>query len=584
MGRSDKLISLREASIFIACAAVFSGVINILGFTAPLFMLEVYDRVVPSGNLPTLVALLVLAAGLYGFAGFLDVIRSRILSRLSGIADTTLSIHVARAISLASLKANIAGDTLKPAQEADQIRGFLGGPGPVALFDLPWLPIYLVVCFFLHPMIGWLATTALLVLVSLTIATDFFTRSRTKEAASATVVRNRLGEAANRNAEAIAAMGFLPEVIDRWIEGHSRVTRLQRRAGDVSCLFSGVSKTIRQVVQSASLALGAWLVIRGELTGGSIIAASVIVQRALQPIEQVIANWRSMIGAYQAWQGLQTVFCLFADEKDRTSLPAPSDSLRVEGLFVAPAGERERMTVQNVSFRAEAGSAIGIIGPSASGKSSLVRAIAGVWPPRRGRICLDGALLGQWPTHELGRHIGYMPQSSDLFPGTIAENIARLDRSAEAVDIIAAAQAAGTHGMIVALPDGYQTQITNGGTNLSAGQRQRVALARALYGKPFLVILDEPNANLDVEGDRALAEAIAGVKSRGGIVIVVAHRSSVLSQLDMLLVMDNGIAKAFGPRDVVLKSLQQPNAAMSRMPRTTHSPTLAVIEGEGAQP
>ncbi len=560
--------------------AVFSGLINLLGFTGPLFMLEVYDRVIPSGRLPTLVALLVLTAGLYTFSGFLDVVRGRVLSRAAGMVDVSLSNRVLAVVSGASLKTRIAGDVLKPAQEMDQIRGFLGGAGPAALFDLPWMPVYLAVCFFLHPLIGWLAAAAMLLLIGLTIATDVLTRSRTREVAAAIATRNRFGEAAHRNAEAIAAMGMLGEVQSRWAAAHASLTTLQRRTGDVAAMLAGASKTLRQAVQSGSLALGAYLVVHGDMSGGMIIAASIIVARALQPVEQVIANWRNMVAARQAWQRLQELFKLFPDTTERTRLPAPLKSLALEAVFAAPPGDRQRMAVQNVGFRVNAGTVVGVIGPSASGKSSLMRAITGVWPPARGKVSLDGASLDQWPADERGKHIGYMPQSSYLFPGTIAENIARLASVADDGAVIAAARAAGVHDMIVTLADGYETPVGDGGLNLSAGQRQRIALARALYGNPFLVVLDEPNSNLDAEGDKALGEAIGAVKRRDGIVIVVAHRNSVLSQIDLLLVMEDGVAKAFGPRDEVLKAIQQQRP---RLPRSMPGPNLTVIEGEVQQ-
>lgn len=580
MQESRESVSRRGVSGAVAGVALFSSVINVLGFTGPLFMLEVYDRVIPSGSLPTLVALLFLAAGLYGFSGILDVVRGRLLARLSGILDKALSKRVLSVVAGASLRTRLSGDALKPAQEMDQIRSVLAGPGPAALVDLPWMPVYLAVCFLLHPLIGLLTAVAMTILIGLTVAADILTRSRTKEAATAMAARNRFGEASHRNAEAIAAMGMLDQVQSHWADLHGRLTTLQRRTADVGGLLASASKTLRQAVQSGSLALGAYLVIDGDMTGGMIIAASVIVARALQPVEQVIANWRNMVGARQAWQRLQEVFKLFPEAGDRTALPAPVKSLAVEAIFTAPPGERQRMTVQNITFRAQAGTAVGVIGPSASGKSSLVRAITGVWPLVRGKVSLDGASLDQWPVQERGRHMGYMPQSSDLFPGTIAENISRLDPAANDSAIIAAGRAAGVHDMIVALADGYETQVGDGGLNLSAGQRQRIALARALYGDPFLVVLDEPNSNLDADGDRALAEAIGAVKMRGGIVIVVAHRNSVLSQIDLLLVMENGVAKAFGPRDLILKGLQEQKPRPARM---SPVPNLTVIEGE-AQP
>lgn len=557
-------------------AAILSAAINMLGLAGPLFMIETYDRVIPSGSLPTLVALVILVVGLYAFSGLLDVIRGRIFSRGAGLIDARLSHQVLTVVAGASLKIRVTGDILRPAQEMDQIRSFLGGSGPAALFDIPWIPIYLAICFFLHPFIGWLALLAMVILVGLTIATDVLTRSGTNDASAAAAVRNRFGEAVHRNAESVAAMGMLEQVQVHWQDAHHRVTTLQRRTGDVSSMFAGTARALRQAVQSGALAVGAYLFIEGEMSAGMIIAASIIVAKALQPVEQIISQWRNMLTARQAWLRLHELFKMFPEEERRLSLPTPVESLSVEAVIAGPPGER-RTTVQNVSFRVPAGTVVGIIGPSASGKSSLLRAITGVWGVLRGRICLDRASLDQWSAIERGKHIGYMPQSSELFPGTIAENIARLTPELEDRLVIAAARSAGVHDMIVALPDGYETQVGDGGLNLSTGQRQRVALARALYGDPFLVALDEPNSNLDVEGDKALAQAIIDVKKRGGIVLVVAHRNSVLSLMDLLLVMENGSAKAFGPRDEVLKAIRQ----QRKEPSTSSAAlTLKVVENE----
>ncbi|MCM2396061.1 type I secretion system permease/ATPase [Rhizobium sp. S95] len=564
-----------------AGVAVFSGIMNLLGLAGPMFMLEVYDRVIPSRSGATLVALLLLVAGLCAFAGFLDIVRGRALSRIAGIFDARFSHRVSTIIASAPLRMRIAGDVLKPAHDAEQIRAFLTGPGPSALLDLPWMPIYLAISFFLHPLIGSLATGTMALLVVLTFASDLLNRRNTSGIVDAMSNRNRFGEAMGQNAEAIAAMGMLPEINVRWSEAHGRVAELQRKTGDTAAFFAGLSRTLRQMVQSGSLALGAWLVITGDMTGGSIVAASIIVARSLQPIEQIIGNWRNMISARAAWRRLQQVLKLFPEERDRTTLPVPSSSLTVEGLSIGPPGERQRLTVHNINFRANAGDVIGIVGPSASGKSSLVRAITGVWPSLRGRVCLDGASLDQWPAHARGRHIGYMPQSFDLFPDTIAQNIARLDRGAPHEEIVAAARAAGVHDMIVSLPDGYETQIGDGGVNLSAGQRQRVALARALYGNPFLVVLDEPNSNLDTEGDRALADAVASLREQGRIVMIVTHRNSILSSVDFLLVMERGTVKAFGPREVVLSRLRDRPSDRIKPARSAAAPELTVIDGEG---
>lgn len=558
---------------------IISCAVNILALAAPVFMIEIYDRVIPSKSMPTLVALLILFVGLYLFSGLLEVIRGRAMARIAALIDAGLTHRVYAVISGASLRIRVNADVLKPANDLEQIRMFLGGPGPIALCDLPWMPVYLAVCFLFHPLVGWVVAAAMAVLVLLTVLTDVFTRKLTRAASGVFAERNRFGEASHRNAEALAAMGMVEYGSRRWDEVQSRYTSLQRQIGDITGVFAGASRTIRTIVQSGTLALGAYLVVTGELTGGMILASSVLVGRTLAPVEQIISQWRNLLAARQSWQRLRDVFALFPEEEARTALPPPRKTLAVEAVSVAPPGE-QRITVQNVSFTANAGSVIGIIGPSASGKSSLVRTIVGVWRPARGHVRLDGATLDQWPSGERGRHIGYMPQSSDLFPGTVAENIARLDPNADDDAIVRAARAAGAHDMIVAFPGGYETQLGEGGANLSAGQRQRIALARALYRDPFLVVLDEPNSNLDADGDKALADAILGVKQRGGIVIVVAHRNSVLSLLDYLLVMEKGTASAFGPRDTVLKAMSK---QFPRPPRTAPGPALTVIEGEAAQ-
>ncbi|MBW8284015.1 MAG: type I secretion system permease/ATPase [Rhizobium sp.] len=558
--------------------AIISLVLNLLGLTGPFYMLQVYDRVIPSQSVPTLVALSVFALLLFAFSGLLDVLRVRILARFAGIVDASLTERVFGVIAGAPLKLKLGGDILRPAQDLDQIRLFLAGPGPVTFFDLPWLPVYLAACFFLHPAIGWLATGTLVLLLALNFAASFQTRKPTADQAAELSARNAIGEDASRNAEILVALGMHARAAGRWNEAADAAAEAQRRTGDIAGFYSGLSKTIRQVVQSASLGVGAYLVVEGSLSGGAIIAGSIIVARALAPVEQLVANWRGLLSAQQSWKRLQRAFAAFPQQEERTALPPPSRSLSVEGLYVGPPAGGQRLTVQNVSFRLEAGTVLGIIGPSASGKSSLVRAITGAWPAMRGKVCLDGASLDQWSAEARSRHVGYMPQLSDFFAGTIAENIARLERNADPAAIVAAAKAAGAHDMIVALADGYETRLGAGGEALSAGQRQRVALARALYGDPFLVVLDEPNSNLDAEGELALAAALRGIKARGGIAIVVAHRDSVLAVLDRLLIMDQGAVKAFGPRDEIINLLTQPRPAVQRPPS---APALTVVDKEG---
>ncbi|MFT0867797.1 type I secretion system permease/ATPase [Pseudomonas sp. CAM1A] len=532
-------------------AALFSGVINLLALIGPLFMLEVYDRVIPSRSLPTLVALGLLVAGVYLVFAVVDIIRSRVMSRIAAAVEGALCGQVFKVIAGAPLKIVLDQDPLKPAQELDQIRAFIAGPGLMAFFDLPWMPVYLAVSFYIHPSLGWLALSMIALMVLLTWLTDRGTRQAMCDSAALASQRNRLGQQAHAGAEVLAAMGMTDRAAARWQTLLGRYATLQRRSADVSGFYGGITKALRQLVQSASLGVGAWLVIQGDLSGGAIVAASIIVARTLAPAEQIIGTWRSLVSARLAWQQLRAVLAIFPAQPEKTALPEACSQLQVTGLCVAPAGV-QRLVVQGVSFSLAAGSALAVIGPSASGKSSLARALVGAWPAIRGQVCLDGAALELWPDAQRSALTGYLPQSVDLFEASVGQNIARLDPQADAAAVIAAARQAGVHEMILQLPQGYDTPVGEGGVNLSAGQRQRIGLARALYGEPFLVVLDEPNANLDAEGERALARAIEGVKARGGVVVAIAHRSGLLAVMDQVLVLEQGAQAAFGPRDKIL--------------------------------
>jgi len=532
-------------------AALFSGVINLLALIGPLFMLEVYDRVIPSRSLPTLVALGLLVAGAYLVFAALDIIRSRIMSRISGMVDRSLSTQVFRIIAGTPLKIALDQDPLKPAQELEQIRAFIAGPGLMAFFDLPWMPVYLAVSFYIHPSLGWLALGMIVLMVLLTWLTDRGTRQAMRDSAVLASQRNRLGQQAHVGAEVLAAMGMTERAAGRWQALQEQYATLQRRSADVGNFYGGITKALRQLVQSASLGVGAWLVIGGDLSGGAIVAASIIVARTLAPAEQIIGTWRSLVSARLAWQQLRGVLAIFPAPAHRTALPGARSQVHVSGLCVAPPGV-QRLVLQGVNFSLAAGSSLAVIGPSASGKSSLARALVGAWPALRGQVCLDGAALELWPDAARAVMTGYLPQSVDLFEASVGQNIARLDPQADAAAIVAAARQAGVHELILQLPQGYDTPVGEGGVNLSAGQRQRIGLARALYGEPFLVVLDEPNANLDAEGERALARAIEGVKARGGVVVAIAHRSGLLAVMDQVLVLEQGAQAAFGPRDTVL--------------------------------
>jgi len=554
----DALAACRKAFVGIG---IFSGMSNILMLTGAFYMLQVYDRVLPSRSVPTLVALSVLAAGLFITQGVLDLIRSRVLLRIGAYIDEKLSGRVFDTIVRLPLKAQSRGDGLQPLRDLDTIRNFLSGQGPTALFDLPWMPIYLAIIFSFHPMLGVAALIGAIILIGLTLLTEMMTRKPVANASSNGMQRNGLAEASRRNAEVITAMGMAGRLRNRWAGANDKYMESNRQMGDVTGGFGAMSRALRMMLQSAVLGIGAYYVIHGQASAGIIIAGSILVSRALAPVDLAIANWRGFVGARQSRQRLVKLLAALPRQEMPMQLPAPKHELTVDAASAVPPGDK-KVVVQDVNFELKAGNGLGIIGPSGSGKSCLARLLVGVWQPVRGNVRLDGASLEQWNPETIGPHIGYLPQDVELFAGTIAENISRFDPEASPDAIIAAAKAAGVHDMIVNFPGGYETELGEGGMALSAGQRQRVGLARALYGDPFLVVLDEPNSNLDAEGEKALTQAILNVRHREGIAIVVAHRPSALAGVDMLLAMNQGRVVAFGPRDeVAAKVFRPPGAA-----------------------
>lgn len=538
----------------------FSALINVLMLTGPLFMLQVYDRVLPSRSVPTLVCLGLLMAGLYSFQALLEAIRSRVLVRVGSYLDESLAPRIYDVVVRLPLRLRGGGDGTQPLRDLDHIRSFLSSGGPSALADLPWAPFYLAICFMFHWLIGISAVIGGIILTIITICAEIFSRGPIRAASTHQATRNTLLEASRRNAEVVRAMGMGQRLGSRWSKANTEHLKSQRLASDVSGGLGSLSKALRMLLQSAVLGLGAWLVINQEASGGVIIASSILVSRALAPVELAIANWKGFVSARQGWRRLTNMMAMLPVEEIPLELPAPAGALVVEGIAAVPPSER-RVVLNDVSFDLKAGAGLGVIGPSASGKSSLARVLVGVWPAARGKVRLDGAALEQWSPEILGNHIGYLPQDVELFDGTVAENIGRFDHQPDAEKVINAAKAAGAHDLILSLPNGYDTPIGEGGTSLSAGQRQRVALARALYGDPFLVVLDEPNSNLDDEGDRALTGAIANVRRRGGIVIVIAHRPSALAAVDQVLVLANGQKVKMGPKEEVLRAVLRPSAA-----------------------
>jgi ATP-binding cassette subfamily C protein len=535
-------------------------------------MLQVYDRVLSSRSLSTLIGLSVLAAALYCFQAALDVLRSRILLRIGDQFDHQFSGRVHDGVIRLPLHVRMPGDGLQPLRDLDAVRNFLSGQGPTAIFDLPWMPLYLTICFMFH---FWLGVTALIsaaILICLTLATNMLSRKPVAEAMTHGMTRNALAEAARRNAEVVRAMGLGERIERRWQKANNALLAANRKAGDVIGGLGAISRAVRIMLQSAILGIGAWLVIQQEITGGAMIASSIMMGRALAPIDLAIAHWKPFLMARQSWTRLKELLEHLPSPDEVTALPPPQQEIRAEGLGIVPPGE-SNPTVIGVSFAVSAGSALGIIGPSGSGKSTLARVLVGAWEPQRGTMRIDGAGFDQWNSDLLGRHIGYLPQGVELFDGTIAENISRFEDAADAEAIVAAAKAASVHELILRLPKGYETRIGEAGSALSAGQRQRVGLARALYRDPFLVVLDEPNANLDAEGEAAVIRAIASVRERKGIAIVIAHRPSALGAVDLVMMMEGGLARAFGPRDEVLSKILQM--------RPTRQPGSPPTDGDG---
>jgi ATP-binding cassette, subfamily C, type I secretion system permease/ATPase len=567
-------LGLRASARRLAGVAVFSGVINLLTLSGSLYMLQVYDRVIPSRNVATLVGLSLIVLLAYVMQGYFDAVRARMLSRIATLFDAGLQepIHVA----LATLPLRGAAPLLaqQPLRDLEQIRMFLAGIGPTAFLDMPWMPLFLIALFLFHPAIGMAAITGAAAIVAMTFVTERQSRCAARIAMESSAQRQVLADATRRNAEVIRALGMTRRLTARWSQANERFLQENVRAADVHANLGAGAKMLRYALQSAILGIGAYLVVIGQASGGVMIASSIMMGRALAPVEVALTTWKQLAAARQGIARLRDILASTATASvPSVMLPRPRRELSVRDLTVAAPGT-ERTILSNVSFSLTAGMGLALLGASASGKTSLTKALVGIWPASGGTVRLDGAALHQWNHDELGRHIGYLPQDVALFDGTVAENIARFDDAAGSDDILQAAQMAGAHDMIVGLPDGYSTRIGEGGMSLSAGQRQRLGLARAVFGDPFLVVLDEPNANLDADGEAALTRAIESLRKNGCIVIVVSHRASALSALNMASVMYDGRMIAFGPREEIFARV----ASAPRRPATVSPiPTKAGI-------
>jgi PrtD family type I secretion system ABC transporter len=547
----------RQIRPFVKLAAIASLVLNLALLAPALYMLQVFDRVFASGSIETLVMLGVPVLAMLVLGYYMDAARGRMLAAAGRRVERCLAPE-ALATGLERRAAGALTDPMTGERGADdslrdvaQLRRLLAGPGVVALFDAPWIPIYLLLITVMHPLLGGIAAAGALALVGLGVLTEYATRRRTEIATDATRGAQRQADALMRNAECVIAMGMTRAAIGDWKQRCDEQHGAQERLAGTSARLGAIARMARQFLQSLALAFGAWLVIGREASPGIMIAATILLGRALQPVELLIGGWKTMIEARAAWRRLAAHPC--HSRKARLALPAPKGRLDIERLSYSFSPRRAPL-LRGVSLSVFPGESLGIIGPSASGKTTLLRLLLGIRTPQSGTVRLDGADMAQLDRDSLGRAIGYLPQDVELFAGTISANIARLQNPDPAA-VIRAAQLAQAHDLILALPDGYDTQIGDGGSLLSGGQRQRIALARALYGDPRLLVLDEPNANLDDEGDAALAAALTELKARGVTVVIVSHRRGLISRLDRIAVLRNGKIESFGPASLMLTRL-----------------------------
>ncbi len=550
--------ALRPMRAGLAAAFAFGSLVNLLVLTGPLFMLQVYDRVLTSRSVPTLMALAGFAAVLYAFLGLFDAVRARVLSRLAHGLDARLGEPAfARWLAAGAAPASAAA---RPLGEVAVLRGYMTTPVATALMDLPWMPLYLLLVFGMHWSLGALALGGAAVAVAIAVLTEVLTRRPQAEAAAAEHRDAQFAEQCQRNTEALGAMGMARHAVAHWRRLHDRAAAAGQRSSERVEWLSALSRAFRMALQSAILALGAYLAIRQQVSPGSIVAASIIAGRALAPVDQLISGWRSIGRARQALKRLHAHLQLTArDTSPPMQLPAPAGLVQVQGLLkrspLARPGENRRPILDGLNFELQPGAGLGVIGPSACGKTSLARLLTGVWLPDAGSVRLDGATFEQWDPAQVGRHVGYLPQQVELLAGSLRDNIARFDPTATDEEVIAAARLAGVHELVLALPEGYATRVGSGGTVLSGGQLQRLGLARALFRRPALVVLDEPNAHLDAEGDERLTQAIRSLREGGSTVVVMAHRPSAIAAVDQILMLDGGRQTAFGTKAEILRTV-----------------------------
>ncbi|MEI4233985.1 type I secretion system permease/ATPase [Roseovarius sp. D22-M7] len=563
--------ALRGLRGTLVLVGVFSAFINLLMLTGPVYMLQIYDRVLSSGSVATLLGLFAIVVVLYAFLGLYEFLRKRLLSRAALRLDARVGEAAFRlALYSAGPEARrSAAPGGQPVRDLEMIRGFMSGGAITGLFDLPWTPLFLGLIFLIHPWLGALTLVGAGVVALAALLNQWLTRGSIRQAMTLDGVERGFVEQARGDVETLHALGMRERLVARWRGLHDAALAAGQVGSDRSEGFGAFSKSFRLLLQSAILTMGAFLALRQEISPGMIIAASIIAGRALAPVDQVIGQWRAIGRAREAHRHLREAFDRLPAEKPRIDLPAPGGDLQVSALTkLAPAGEvpgaEQPRILDRVGFALEAGDGLGVVGNSAAGKSTLARLLVGAWLPDAGQIRLDGATLDQWSPEALGRHVGYLPQSLQMLPGSVAENIARFDPEAQDADIIAAARIAGVHEMILALPDGYATHMDRMTRPLSGGQIQRLGLARAVFGAPRLIVLDEPNSNLDADGDDALAQAIRTMRAQGSVVVVMAHRPSAITAVNKILLLHQGRVAKFGDKDEVLQSTPRPVSVVAR--------------------
>lgn len=565
----DALLKFKSA---FRSVGIFSFIVNMLMLVPSIYMLQVYDRALPSRNETTLLMLTLIMLGLFALMAGLEYVRSLVIIRVGARLDMELNHRIYTAAFEQNLK-KVGVNAGQALGDLTTIRQFVTGNGLFAFFDAPWFPIYLIVIFWFHPYLGLFALGGAVLLLLLAWINEVVSRKPMGEASALSVASSQTATNNLRNAEVIEAMGMLPGLRQRWFSLHEKFLHLQAEASEKAATVTSVTKFVRLSMQSLVLGLGALLAIEGTISPGMMIGASILMGRTLSPVEQIIGIWKQFASVRSAYERLSGLLASNPPRVPGMSLPAPKGQVSFEAVTAAPPGT-QNLVLRGISFAAAPGDVLGVIGPSASGKSSLARVMVGVWPAVAGKVRLDGADIYQWNKDELGPHVGYLPQDIELFAGTVSENIARFG-DVDADQVIAAAKLAGVHELVLRFPQGYDTVLGDGGAGLSGGQKQRIGLARALYGNPALVVLDEPNSNLDEVGERALASAIVQLRQRGALVVVVSHRSSLLSVTNKLLVLVEGTVQAFGPTREVMEALNRKNAPAAPAPALASAPQKA---------